>query len=103
MIKVLVAVGFIGLVSVSFGLMAWQADFAETEATSRLVPPDAKPDHQGVPQTVTDRAPLAGRIIASVQTFLRGRPEPAPKPIVNRGGFEQRENFDIRYTRRPGD
>ncbi|MEL7460841.1 MAG: hypothetical protein AAFX45_01570 [Pseudomonadota bacterium] len=103
MFKVLIVVMFIGLVSVSIGLMAWQSDFAETEATSRLVPPTPQADHDGVPQTVTDRSPVAGRVIASVQKFLRGS-EPRPeKPTVNRGGFEQRDNFDIRYTRRPGD
>ncbi|MEO1238801.1 MAG: hypothetical protein AAFW64_03885 [Pseudomonadota bacterium] len=103
MIKALIFAVFVGVVGLSIGMLAWQTDFADNEASSRFVPPVPKPDHAGVPQSVTDRAPLPARVIASVQAFFQGGEPPAEKPTVNRGGFQQRDNFDIRYTRRPGD
>ncbi|MEM9851782.1 MAG: hypothetical protein AAF761_07270 [Pseudomonadota bacterium] len=102
MIKALIFAVFVGVVALSIGMLAWQTDFAETEAASRFVPPVPKPDHAGVPQSVTDRAPLPARVIASIQAFFQGGEPPAEKPTVNRGGTT-REGFDIRYTRRPGD
>ncbi len=102
MLKAVIVFCLMGLVSISVGLMVWQTDFAETEMTSKYQARQPKPDHEGVPQSLTDDAPWAARVIAGVQSWFRPEQTSEP-PRVNRGGRTNREGFDIRYTRRPGD
>ena len=101
MLRILV-LSVMGIAALSVGLMVWQTDFAEKEAESRWHPPVRQPDHEGVPQTITDNSPVAGQVIATVQKFFRAPERTPDKPTVNRGGYTNREGFDIRYTKRPG-
>lgn len=102
-LRAVIVVLIVGVVALSAGMFVWQRDFAETQHQSRYMPPVAAPTHDGVPQSLTDEAPFTARVIATIQGLLRAPDKSPDKPTVNRGGFTNRQGFDIRYTKRPGD
>ncbi len=92
-----------GVILLSAGLMVWQMDFATKERTARNEPPAAENPYPGVPPWLTERAPAVARMIDGVQVLFRGGEETAEKPTIRRGTRTQPDNWDIRYTKRPGE
>ena len=101
MLRAVMFTGLSGLVLISVGLLVWQTDFAKTDAPSRYHARPEAPEHAGVPQSMTESAPLLARAIDTVQDWIRPEPTRQDKPRVNRGGFRNPDGFDVRYTQKP--